>query len=344
MRIIDLFSGGGGLSEGVRQAVPASKVVAAVELDPEAAHTYRLNHEPEYQHVGDVWDWVNQGRVPKADLVIGGPPCQGFSKLGKQDPSDPRNLLWQAMVKVARLSGAHYMVMENVPQLQNSDQWLSLLAALYDDGWSVSYGVLNAADYNAATTRKRLILIASKNGVVSLPGASRSRRTVADTIGDLADIRTVDSRPGPGVHRVQDWHYAPRPTRLALERMIATPPEGNRSDLPDRLLPACLRGHNGHWDTLGRMRWNELAPTLRTEFQNPTKGRFTHPVQNRVITVWEGARIQGFPDHYLWVGNRAAVIRQIGNSVPIPLAYAVGVAVGKHAGFEVEKWPQPRVA
>ncbi len=115
--------------------------------------------------------------------------------------------------------------------------------------------------------------------------------------------------------------------------MRAAPPEGGRTDLPDHLLPSCLREHDGHYDVLGRMRWDQPAPTLRVEHQNPTKGRYTHPSEHRVVSVWEAARIQGYPDDYTWTGTRADVVRQIGNSVPVPLAAAIGAAVARHAGI-----------
>jgi DNA (cytosine-5)-methyltransferase 1 len=186
------------------------------------------------------------------------------------------------------------------------------LEATYD----LAFGVLNAAQFGVPQARKRAIVIGTRIGRASLPEPVAERRTVRDAIGDLTATPTG-----------RDWHLARTPTPISLERYRAVPPGGNRFDLmrarPD-ITPACwLRKTTGSTDVFGRMRWDEPAPTIRTEFYKPEKGRYLHPQADRPITIREAARLQTFPDTFTFVGSNAQVAKQIGNAVPVVLAQRI---------------------
>ena len=135
----------------------------------------------------------------------------------------------------------------------------------------------------------------------------------------------------PGAFKSQDLHFMPPATPLSLARYESIPYGGSRRDLPDHMLAECWRGNTrGASDVMGRLVWERPAVTVRTEFYRPEKGRFLHPTEHRPITHLEAARIQGFPDDYLWAGTRASIARQIGNAVPPPLARAVASRLAEH--------------
>ncbi len=339
MIVADLFAGAGGLTEGFRRAgfVPA----VAVESDRDAARTYAANFG---DHVlacaiedvdvrssasGLVWTGCDANgatasvTTPAIDVLVGGPPCQGFSPLGRmhdRDFADPRNRLWREYARVLEIVRPATFVIENVPELLKSAEFASLrerLGTTYD----LAFGILNAAQFGVPQARKRAIVIGTRVGRASLPEPAGERRTVRDAIGDLAAVPTG-----------RDWHLARTPTPTSLERYRAVPPGGNRFDLmrarPD-ITPACwLRKTRGSTDVFGRMRWDEPAPTIRTEFYKPEKGRYLHPQAHRPITIREAARLQTFSDAFVFVGSRAQVAKQIGNAVPPALAERIAAHVG----------------
>jgi DNA (cytosine-5)-methyltransferase 1 len=338
--VVDLFSGCGGLTQGFVHG--GFTTVAAVELDATAAATYAANFGEDHVHAVDIADFRD---VPEADVVIGGPPCQGFSNLGTKDPADPRNKLWQEYVRVVLAANPQVFVLENVERFFRSPEFRLLLDEL-DHGrlrawrWHTA-AVLNAADYGVPQRRQRMIVLASRVGPIEVPPPSCARsgwRTVRNAIGhvpfepvsvDLPAVR-VDllGRRLRGPFKMTEVHVGRRPQPISLERYQHIPPGGGRFDLPDRLLPPCwAKKRTGTTDVMGRMLWDAPSLTIRTEFFKPEKGQYLHPECHRPITHREAALLQTFPESFVWCGSKTDIARQIGNAVPPRLAQSLAAAV-----------------
>ena len=325
-------------------AVEGYASVCAVELDPVAAASYRATFG-NIVHVGDIGAWLDEGVVPPVDLVIGGPPCQGFSTLGKQDAEDIRSSLWRDYARAIVKSQPSFFVLENVGAFLKSPQYRGLCDATSPGGtladYDVESAVLNAADYGAAQARRRTIVIGHRRDLPApgMPqpthvGSHVSVRTALKGVApsvvgtDLPERWTeVGTRWQPGVFRTNQLHVGRTYSTTSLARIRSIPPGGNRFDIPDYLLPDCWRKHlTGSADVMGRLRWERPSVTIRTEFFKPEKGRYLHPTENRALTHYEAALIQGFPASHRWVGSKTSIARQIGNAVPVPL----GAAIARH--------------
>lgn len=341
IRTIDLFAGAGGLTLGFHLADVGYAPVFAVEIDPAAARTFKANFGCE------VFDQPieNIGSYPDADVIIGGPPCQGFSPLGRDRDDASRaklNSLWEHYLKAVREVRPRAFVIENVPQFQKSAQFAELLRLLETDpelkNYGYAYGVLNAADYGVPQRRLRGILIAIQ-GLDEVPwppppthgpAAGTEYATVREAIGDLSPRpRLTDVSYTPS--GAQDLHFRRNPRPESIERYKVIPEGGNRFDLmrkrPD-ITPRCwLEKPSGTTDVMGRLWWDRPAFTIRTEFFKPEKGRYLHPKQHRPITHREAARIQTFPDSFVFEGTKTEIARQIGNAVPPGLARAIALHV-----------------
>lgn len=355
IRVLDLFSGAGGLSAGFGAESSRFKTVRAIEHDKAAAATYAENHDPTTVFAGGIEDWLKSEGAPNADVVIGGPPCQGFSALGKQEKLDERNQLWLRYAETIRKSEPKYFLLENVPQFLTSVQLARFKRQCQPKQRLGAYAfqakVLNSADYGAAQVRKRVILIGHHRDL-PFPGfpvtthakvadADRDEwRTLQDALGDLRRAVTdldlpkreieVDGTLLPGAFKTSELHLTRHYEQLSIDRFRCIPADGNRFNIREDLLPDCWKNHtSGTGDVMGRLSFDRPSVTIRTEFFKPEKGRYLHPTQHRAITHHEAARVQGFPDDYKWVGSKVAIARQIGNAVPIPLAMALGRHIAK---------------
>lgn len=295
--VIDLFAGCGGMTVGF--SAEGFQPLLAVEWDRFAAATYAANWGEDHVIPGDIAD-VLPSQIPNADLMIGGPPCQGFSNLGLKRLDDPRNQLWREYMRFIRTANPQVFVIENVDRFSKSPEF-EMLQAEVDHGelsqYEISYGVLNAADYGVSQRRRRTIVIGSRVGKISLPEPTHARnpvegrlpwRTVRDRIDGLperpestelpASRTEFFGEPMPGVFKGLDIHFRRDPRPLSLERYSYVPPGGGRFDLPIDLLPRCWREKpTGTTDVMGRMRWDFPSHTIRTEFFKPEKGAYLHP-------------------------------------------------------------------
>lgn len=327
--------------------------VMAVEWDLAAAATYAANFGEQHMRWSDIGS-VSTDDVPRADVVIGGPPCQGFSNLGTRDAGDPRNKLWMEYLRIVLAADPQVFVLENVDRFSRSAEFALLMRELQGGRlrrWKdVDWAVLNAADYGVPQRRNRTILVASRVGPVGLPLATRSKQTWA-TVRDALDgvpfaaercvlpSSTVAffGQTVPGIFKSTEIHLGRRPQQKSLDRYDCIPPGGGRFDLPDHLLPPCWANKpTGTTDVMGRMRWDAPSLTIRTEFFKPEKGQYLHPQWdaddqrrrvNRPITHREAALLQTFPADFVWCGTKTDIARQIGNAVPCTLAAAVARAV-----------------
>jgi len=339
LNIVDLFAGAGGITEGFRRV--GFSPVAAVEFDCWAARTYAANfgnhvfacpiEEVEVAPRGAALVWRGCGiegsarelRTSKIDVLVGGPPCQGFSPLGRMHDwqfTDPRNTLWMHYARILDIVRPKIFVLENVPELLKSAEFTRLSAFVRSLGYDLTFNVLNAAFYGVPQARKRAIVIGNRVGKALMPLPTLERKNVRDAIGDL-----------PYLPDGKNLHAARRPVPMSIERYKAVPTGGNRFDLmknrPD-ITPACWkRKKSGSTDVFGRMLWDEPSPTIRTEFFKPEKGRYLHPQAHRPITIREAARLQTFPDDFVFIGSNAQVAKQIGNAVPPAFAERIALQV-----------------
>lgn len=339
-RLIDLFCGAGGMTLGFTRK--GFKSVWALDNDAAAIETYKANFG-DHAVCADIEKWLSAKKpIPAADVVIGGPPCQGFSLLNKRREGDARRALWQPYLDIVKRSGAKIFVIENVPGLIKSEEGEQILRHAKAMGFSVWADYVNAADYGVPQTRKRAVIIGWKKGLPapskfppltshrapSVPGNLPVWKTVWDAISDLPAPAGLQIR---NVKPPLDLHFGRQPTDVSLKRYKAVPLGGNRFDLQRNALhltPKCwIRKKSGGTDLFGRLWWDRPSVTIRTEFFKPEKGRYLHPDQHRPITHREAARIMSFPDNFKFRGTKIEIARQIGNAVPPLLGEAIAEVV-----------------
>lgn len=368
-RLIDLFSGAGGMSLGFSEYFGQPfQAVWANDFNKFCVDTYNENLG-DHCIVGDIVEILESEKVeiPQADVVIGGPPCQGFSLLNKNRENDPRKELWRPFLEVVQRCNASLFVMENVPQLLGTFEHGEIVGAAESLGFKVWQDKLSAADYGVPQTRTRAFIIGckftdpsilfpprkthfklNKNGKqLSFPENEEEYlkkpqewKTVRDAIGDLPSPVGMEIRDVPPP---LDLHFGRNPTELSKKRYRAIPEEGmNRFDLQrvaPELTPKCwIRKKSGGTDLFGRLWWHKPAVTVRTEFFKPEKGRYLHPEQHRPITHREAARFQSFPDDFHFLGSKVEIAKQIGNAVPPLLAARVADVIRILLDQQHEKW------
>jgi DNA (cytosine-5)-methyltransferase 1 len=331
--LLDLFAGCGGLSQGFI-GTDRFRSLGAVELDRDAAATYSENFGA-HVYQGDIADWLRDEEAPNAEVIIGGPPCQGFSKLGTRWNRDPRNALWNRYVETIQRVRPYVFVLENVPDFLESGQFQSLRNEARPSGRLSAYrlesAVLDASDYGVPQRRRRAVVIGRLRELrdPGFPAAITSEapltvREVFRRRGVRARVEEVRLPRVRGPYTTRELHLTRNVTDLSRERFAAIPEGGNRFSLPDRLKAPCWLKHTtGSADVMGRLHWGQPSVTIRTEFYKPEKGRYLHPSENRPITHYEAAILQGFPDDYRWHGSKTSIGRQIGNAVPVALAEAL---------------------
>ena len=324
LSLVSLFSGGGGLDIGFERA--GFDVEMCVDNDPSSCETLRWNRPSWRVFEGNVEDY----RPPqdlRVDAVIGGPPCQGFSTAGKGNPDDPRNFLWMEYFRIVESVQPRVVVIENVAGMahkKNGDHISGIFATLEELGYQYVSGVLNAADFGVPQNRKRLIIVGAQRFTPTLPSPSiGDPMTVMAAIGDL--VGAVD----PSINQEPNQHAAHVVERWSHLLPGESDPRYRRSRLdPD--LPSCtIRAGGSHGP-----RGDHLAG-----FHPPI-----HPTLPRQLTVREAARIQSFPDEWIFMGSKTAQGRQVGNAVPVLLAEALGHHVASQLRENEDPATQPATA
>lgn len=330
-KVIDLFAGAGGLALGFKQAgfVP----ILAIESEEDFADTYRENIGGHIL-VGDIVEFVEAGIDTKADVVVGGPPCQGFSNLTGNRENDERRALSLYFMDVVEMTECKAFLIENVPNLLTSWEGQEIIERAEAMDFHVDKGVLNAAKFGVPQNRKRAFIVGSRLGPIKLSAPNGEQTSVREAFKGVPRKRTHEEpkhRPLQG----KELHIGRNPTPMSLERYALIPPGGNRFDLQKaapHLTPECwIRKTSGGTDLFGRLEWDGPARcTIRTEFYKPEKGRYLHPSAPRPITHWEAARLQSFPDSFKWHGTKIRIAIQIGNAVPPGLARVLAGGVMRH--------------
>jgi DNA (cytosine-5)-methyltransferase 1 len=350
--LIDLFAGCGGMTRGFADA--GFRPVLAIEWDIAAAASYGASF-PGAKVIAKDIATIGDGEVPEVDVLVGGPPCQGFSGLGKRQPDDVRNVMWREYRRIVHFARPKVFVIENVARFLKSPEFADLEAELKSGSLSeYSYvaGVLRAEDMGVPQRRHRAFVIGSRIGTPKLPTATHGRsgdgdipswHTVRDALVGLPPdppsttlpprARLFQGNVVPGPFSEAEIHVGRTYRPDSIRRYDVIPPGGGRLDLPPELQFKCWRNKpKGTTDVLGRMKWGEPSLTIRTEFQKPEKGRYIHPRwepedgmprANRAISHAEAARLQSFDDRQLWCGTKVQIGRQIGNAVPPILALEI---------------------
>lgn len=372
---VDLFSGAGGLTLGLLAA--GFDVLFASDLSDACARTHERNlpqipfRKRDMAALSGAEILHATGLAPgELDLLIGGPPCQGFSILGQRLLDDPRNGLFRDFIRVAGELRPRVAVIENVPGLATLHKGVLLREigeAFRAFGYHVDCAELLAAQYGVPQMRWRMFFVAWREdqnirgagfpqpthgrlGIGDLvpnrtvtPNQSRGFLTIWDAIGDLPPIRSGElgtfyeepatcayhaamrADAGEELHN----HYAPKLSDVNLHRIRALLPGQDWRDLPRELLPAGMQRalRKDHTRRFRRMTWDGVARSIITRFRDPKSGEYIHPEQTRTISIREAARIQSFPDWFVFEGGYSDQYDQVGNAVPPLLARAVGLEI-----------------
>jgi len=330
---IDIFSGCGGLTEGMHQANFKTKI--AFEIDQIASKAYRLNHPRTKVITKDIRkvsiaEIKRKLQGTKIHLLAGCPPCQGFSAirtLNKAKPiADERNNLIMEYIRLVRALKPYAIMMENVPGLVKYDLFKKAIKILTEElNYQIDFKVVNVKDYGVPQSRKRLVLVGSRFGPIQVAIAPNLKMTVRQTIEHLPIPRnSVDP-----IHKILPTHIP------SVQRRIELTPKngGSRKDLPKEYRLKCHEDENiGFNDIYGRLRWDDYSSTITGGCLNPSKGRFLHPEQNRNISAREASMLQSFPENYKFPSDipKAKLALLIGNALPPKFSYYQSENIKKH--------------
>lgn len=342
-RILDLFCGAGGFSYGMEKN-PHFRTVISLDNDPYVGETFKRNMPDCNVYIGDITSSEMKEKITKeakklgVNMIIGGPPCQGYSNKGKKlGLQDPRNFLFREYLSFVEELQPDVFVIENVKTLlSTSNGWFrdEIINTIKELGYFVKYGVLNASQFGVPQARERAIFICSKHKEINLPtGSNGTIVTVRDAISDLAYLNSGEGEFAqnyikPAESKYQHLmrnnslklfnHMASKHKQIAIEKLMMIPPEKGKECLPAELI-----GNQKFKTTWGRLKWDEVSPTIDTRFDAASNGTNNHPFLHRAITPREAARIQSFDDCFVFIGSKIRIRKQIGNAVPPLLAKAI---------------------
>lgn len=352
MKVIDLFAGCGGLSLGFIKE--GYTIVKAVEFDPVIANTYKKNHPDVEVIVDDIKNIDNSGvfKCGDADIIIGGPPCQGFSMAGARIRQgfidDPKNYLFKHYFNVVKEVKPKAFVMENVKGMltmkggkifEEINNIFSSADMLNGRPYHLYHCIVKTIEFGIPQKRERLIIIGTTLESVEFERLWDITKdeirgeipsffdfvSVYDAIGNLPEVTTDGQilNPVPQTEYERylacdletiENHTQSKHSDIAVERMRQVNNGENFTALDEEI-------NSVHSGAYGRLSWEEAALTITTRFDTPAGGRFIHPVENRTLTPREAARIQSFPDDFVFCGNKRSICRQIGNAVPPKVSY-----------------------
>jgi DNA (cytosine-5)-methyltransferase 1 len=312
--VIELFSGAGLLGWAFKKE--GCSILQSYECDAVAAATCRKNVCLNVE----VADLARYKPVGKCDILLAGPPCQGFSSIGQRTHDDPRNSLALVIPRWARQTGAKIVVVENVPPFLKSPAWKKLSDQMERRGYEPTVWTLNARHFAVPQNRVRSFTVFSQLGTPKPPKTSPTTVTVREALDNL-----------PPFPEDTIQHVARPQTDFAMKRIRLVPPGGDIRDIakcrPD-LVPASWFKTGGKIiDIWGRIPWDDVSNTLRTGFLHPSRGRFLHPEEDRPISFREAARLQTVPDSFHFEGLPGQICRQLGNGVPLGMGRAVAKSV-----------------
>lgn len=338
-QVVDLFCGVGGLTHGLINS--GLNVTDGYDIDNTCHYAYENNNNSHF-HNENIRD-MNGTEINECyddnvvRILVGCAPCQPFSqmrfKMGNNNQSDEKyNLLTEfgRMIEIVRPT---IVSMENVPQIQGTNVYSEFYALLIRLGYNVSAQVVFCPDYGISQTRRRFVLLASLLGEIDLiePTHNRHEVIIEDFIGNLPQLAAGDIDPNDPLHR------SARLSDLNLQRIQASVPGGTWRDWPEELRCECHRRESGatYSSVYGRLSWDQIGPTITTQFYAYGTGRHGHPEQDRGLSLREGALLQTFPNDYDFIDPDVPfcfrdVARHIGNAVPVRLGEIIGESIINH--------------
>ncbi|MBU3905619.1 DNA cytosine methyltransferase [Patescibacteria group bacterium] len=361
LKVVDLFCGVGGLSYGFAHD-DNFEIVVANEILPNMAKAYSLNHPTAKVYAENIKDFNAQKiekdlniKASKIDIIVGGPPCQAYSTVGKRLIDDPRGKLFQEYYRVIKEFNPKLFLFENVRGLlsmQNGELLKVIISLFKSLGYKVQYKLLNAADFGTPQLRERVIIIGSKlkkdfhypqpthynpeerpdlfannlkpyltleEAINDLPFIKSGEESFEYTSEPQNDFQTIMRKNAP--LKLMD-HNSPNNNEKLVKIMELLPDGGTPEDLPENLRPT-----SGFKNTYCRLWWKRPATTITRNLSTPSSSRCIHPKAPRPLTTREGARIQCFPDNYQFYGSRGDKNLQIGNAVPTFLSNALAKSI-----------------
>ena len=360
VRVIDLFAGCGGFSVGFEKA--GCEIVKAVEFDKEIASSYCHNHPRTIMFAEDIGKIVDDDHFKsgEADIIIGGPPCQGFSMAGARIRgkntfiNDPRNYLFRHYVNVVKIVRPKVFVFENVKGILSKDKgdiFREIVSAFgnaknFDgDKYYVHHKICKAVDFGIPQKRERVILVGVLNHDFDIDKFFSDVKaqieksypkyfepvTLYDAISDIpSPTKKGEVKLGVAHSSYQKVlrnnkgvvynHFATKHNNMAICRMRKISTGQNWTALDEEI-------NSVHSGAYGRLDWNQPTMTITTRFDTPAGGRFIHPEQDRTLTPREAARVQSFPDSFEFTGSKSSICKQIGNAVPPKLAFFLAKVV-----------------
>lgn len=346
INVMDLFAGVGGLSFGFAK-LKEFKIILANEIDPDISKAYSLNHPAVKMVTDDIKNlnesFFKRNLKDRIDLIVGGPPCQSYSTLGKRK-MDARAHLFEEYCRILSILKPHAFIFENVSGLLSMEHGHlieTIKKKFLELGYSIKLKLLNAVDFGVPQFRERVIIVGTlgfNTFVYPKPtffekstGIKPFYRTVEDALSDMPILKSGQSKEFYRCDPLNDYQSflrsnsstlldndAPKNGKHLIEIMEALPDGGSKEDLPKEIRPK-----SGYGNTYAKMWWKRPAPTITRNFGTPSSSRCIHPRDSRALSTREGARLQSFPDDYKFFGSRAKKNLEIGNAVPPLLSLAL---------------------
>lgn len=351
-KVLDLFCGAGGFSYGLEMN-SNFKTVLAIDNDFRVYETFNNNIKPKEIIIGDLTDEnllsvvVKKSKFYKINVIIGGPPCQGFSLKGKNlGKLDERNFLFLNFLYLVKKINPEIFVIENVPNILKSENGYFLKKILdisKNMNYFVNWKLLNSKNFSVPQNRLRAFIIGSKYNKISFIEKNVLFKESLNVKNAISDLNYLDSNSG---NFESDYmfeisseyqkymrkkskklynHISTNHSKKALSKLKMIPKESGKEFLPKE-----LHGNQKFKSTWSRLVWDELSPTIDTRFDTPSNGKNSHPELNRSITPREAARFQSFPDDFIFYGKKTSICKQIGNAVPPLVAYSIGISINNH--------------
>jgi DNA (cytosine-5)-methyltransferase 1 len=337
---IDLFCGIGGLSYGLKKA--GINIKAGIDQDKTCEYAYSKNNKAEFIG-GDITNLKGSDLIDRfwkedqIKILVGCAPCQPFSTHSNKVKGKENTGKWNLLDEFLRLveeTTPNIVSMENVPNLSNKDIFVKFKSTLEELGYKISYQNVYCPDYGIPQKRRRLVLLASRYGKISLIPKTKSPekyKTTKDAISHLPKLKNGEK------DKLDALHFTTELTEINIKRIKASKPNGTWLDWDEDLRLECHKKSSGNTykSVYGRMSWDEPSPTITTQFYNFGTGRFGHPEQNRALTIREAALLQTFPENYKFYKNEEDIALtkigvHIGNAVPVNLGYVIGKSIIKH--------------